>query len=78
MEGLSITPYMKRSDGSSTPQNDEYDIRIDDYNWYFFFFVSLLFYFAIHALARKYAPSPGDIKVFKEKKRLKDYNFYYF
>jgi hypothetical protein len=35
-------------------------------------------YFAMQALVRKYAPPPGDIKVFKEKKKMNDYHFYYF
>ena len=32
----------------------------------------------MQALVRQFAPSPGDIKVFKEKRRMKDYHFYYF
>ena len=55
-----------------------YDTRIDDYNWYLFFSVQFVFYFVLQALVRHFAPSPGDIKTFKEKRRLNDYHFYYF
>ncbi|CDW75199.1 transmembrane protein [Stylonychia lemnae] len=56
----------------------EYDTRIDEYNWYALFFIQLAFYFVLQAFARKFAPPPGDIKVFKEKKKMNDYHFYYF
>jgi len=56
----------------------EYDTRIDDYNWYLLFTVQFAFYFLLQAFVRHFAPSPGDIKVFKEKRKLNDYHFYYF
>lgn len=56
----------------------EYDERIYEYNWYTVFFVQFVMYFILHALVRRFAPSPGDIKTFKEKKRIGDYHTYYF
>ena len=78
MEGLSITVDTPVGDSKLSSQYYEYDTRIDEHNWYLIFFGTMLFYFAIQALARVFAPPPGDIKVFIEKKRLKDYHFYYF
>jgi hypothetical protein len=36
------------------------------------------FYFVVFVAARLVAPSPGDIKVFQEKRKMKDYYNYYF
>lgn len=49
----------------------DYDKRIDDYNWYLLFTVQLIFYFILNAVLRKVVPPPGDIKDFKEKKKMK-------
>lgn len=56
----------------------EYDTRIDQYNWYALFLVQLVFYFLLQVIVRKFAPPPGDVKVFKEKNKMNDYHFYYF
>ncbi|CDW77088.1 transmembrane protein [Stylonychia lemnae] len=56
----------------------DYDTRIDQYNWYALYIIQVAFYFTLQALVRKFAPPPGDIKVFKEKKKMNDYHFYYF
>jgi hypothetical protein len=37
-----------------------------------------VFYFLLQAFVRHFAPSPGDIKTFKERRRVNDYHFYYF
>ena len=77
MEDISITPELNAK-GYYEPKYYEYDTRIDEENWYLIFFGTMLFYFIVQALGRKLAPVPGDVKVFKEKKRMKDYHFYYF
>ena len=59
-------------------QKFEYDTRIDEYNWYMIFFTQFAFYFILQILVRRYAPEPGDIKVFREKKKMNEYHFYYF
>ena len=56
----------------------EYDRRIDDYNWHLIFFSWLIFYFALQGFVRKYAPGPGPIKIYQEKKKMHDYHFFYF
>ncbi|CDW79429.1 UNKNOWN [Stylonychia lemnae] len=56
----------------------EYDTRIDEYNWIAIFLVQFVAYFVAQALVRKLVPPPGDVKVFLEKKRMKDYHSYYF
>jgi hypothetical protein len=56
----------------------EYDKRIDEYNWYLIAAIQVVFYFVVHICARKFVPPPGDFKTFVEKKKTKDYHFYYF
>jgi hypothetical protein len=55
-----------------------YDTRIDDYNWLLIFASQFIFYFFLHVCIRKFVPPPGDIKSFQERKRMRDYNSYYF
>jgi hypothetical protein len=56
----------------------EYDTRIDEYNWVLIIFIQFIFYFVLQVLVRIFVPEPGDIKTFRERKKLKDYHFYYF
>jgi len=54
-----------------------YDPAIDQVNWLSVFLGFFAFYIFVGALARTKAPPPGDIKAFKERKRIKEYYFYY-
>lgn len=56
----------------------EYDKRIDEYNWFLIFGVQFVFYFFLHIAIRTFIPPPGDVKVYKEKKKMREYHTYYF
>ena len=56
----------------------EYDQRINDYNWYLYFFVVFIVYTTIHAVLRKVLTPPGDIREFEKKKKMHKYHAYYF
>ena len=55
-----------------------YDTRIDDYNWPKLIAIQCLGYFVLHIIVRLLAPSPGKKEDFIERKKLREYYFYYF
>ena len=56
-----------------------YDTRIDDYNWFLIFLAQVVFYFFLHLAIRAFIPPPGDIRKYQEtKKKMREYNTYYF
>jgi len=55
-----------------------YDERIKQYNWYLILGVQIAFFFVLHVLVRLLAPSPGTKEDFINRKKLREYYFYYF
>lgn len=56
----------------------DYDKRIDDYNWLVILGAQVIFYFVLHGFVRLLAPTPGKKEDFINRKKLKEYYFYYF